>query len=64
MAIDLPDGGLDFEATMGRIELAILGQALERSRGNKTLAADLLRLKRTTLTAKLKSLEEQSRNWA
>ena len=59
----LPDQGLDFEATLGRIELSILGQALERANGNKTLAADLLRLKRTTLTAKLRSLEEQSRTW-
>jgi len=62
--IALPDQGLDFEATLGRIELSILGQALERAHGNKTLAADMLRLKRTTLTAKLRSLEEQSRTWA
>jgi transcriptional regulator with GAF, ATPase, and Fis domain len=62
--IPLPDQGLDFEATLGRIELSILGQALERAKGNKTVAAELLRLKRTTLSAKLRSLEEQSRTWA
>ena len=62
--IALPEQGLDFEATLGRIELSILGQALERAKGNKTLAADLLHLKRTTLAAKLRSLEEQSRTWA
>lgn len=32
-------------------------QALDRSKGNKRAAAELLRLKRTTLTAKIKSLE-------
>ena len=31
--------------------------------GNKKLAAELLRLKRTTLTAKLKSLEQQAPQW-
>ena len=55
--ITLPEDGLDFEAVIGRIELNLLEQALERARGNKKLAADMLRLKRTTLAAKLKSLE-------
>jgi DNA-binding NtrC family response regulator len=55
--IALPEEGLDFEAVIGRIELNLLEQALERARGNKKLAADMLRLKRTTLAAKLKSLE-------
>ena len=53
----LPDDGLDFENTVSGIERNILEQALERTRGNKKLAADMLRLKRTTLAAKLKSLE-------
>ncbi len=53
----LPDEGLDFESTVNRIERSILEQALERTRGNKKLAADMLCLKRTTLSAKLKSLE-------
>jgi DNA-binding NtrC family response regulator len=43
---------------MGRIELNLLQQALERANGNKKAAADMLRLKRTTLAAKLKSLGE------
>jgi transcriptional regulator with GAF, ATPase, and Fis domain len=55
-SILLPDDGLDFEQTVGRIELQLLEQALRRAGGNKTVAADILRLKRTTLTAKLKSL--------
>jgi DNA-binding NtrC family response regulator len=57
LSFRLPDDGLDFESTVTRIERSILEQALERTRGNKKLAADMLRLKRTTLSAKLKSLE-------
>jgi transcriptional regulator with GAF, ATPase, and Fis domain len=55
----VPDGGIDFEHVVGAIERGILEQALRRTNGNKKLAADLLRLKRTTLTAKLKSLESR-----
>jgi len=62
--VHLPEEGLDFEATVGRIELGILEQALRKTNGNKKLAAELLRLKRTTLTAKLKSLEQQQAQWA
>jgi DNA-binding NtrC family response regulator len=53
----VPDHGLDFEETLGSIEHSILEQALRLAGGNKTVAADLLRLKRTTLTAKLKAWE-------
>jgi DNA-binding NtrC family response regulator len=56
-SIRLPDDGLDFERTVSRIERSILSQALERTGGNKKQAALMLRLKRTTLSAKLKSLE-------
>lgn len=55
--VALPEEGLDFEAVIGRIELNLLTQALDRARGNKKIAADILGLKRTTLAAKLKSLE-------
>jgi transcriptional regulator with GAF, ATPase, and Fis domain len=54
--VQLPEAGLDFEAVIGRIELNLLEQALRRSNGNKTVAADMLGLKRTTLAAKLKTL--------
>jgi DNA-binding NtrC family response regulator len=54
--IAVPDQGLDFEKTVGGIERNILEQALKKTRGNKKLAAEMLGLKRTTLTAKLKSL--------
>jgi transcriptional regulator with GAF, ATPase, and Fis domain len=53
----LPEDGLDFEATVSALERALLLQALGRTKGNKRMAAELLRLKRTTLTAKLKSLD-------
>ncbi len=55
--IALPDDGLDFEATVDRFERQILKQALKRTGGNKKQAADMLRLKRTTLSAKLRSLD-------
>lgn len=55
--VPLPDEGIDFESVIGRIEINLLEQALRRANGNKSLAAEMLGLKRTTLTAKLKSLE-------
>ncbi len=54
--VALPDEGLDFEQTVSQFERAILEQALRRTSGNKKQAADILRLKRTTLSAKLRSL--------
>ena len=55
--VRVPEDGLDFERTVSRIERSILEQALQKTGGNKKLAAEMLRLKRTTLSAKLKSLE-------
>jgi len=54
--IDLPDTGLDFEGTVQEIERSILEQALRRTGGNKKAAAEMLRLKRTTLSAKVRNL--------
>lgn len=54
--IEVPADGMDFEETINRIERAILDQALRRCRGNKARAADLLRMKRTTLVSKVKAL--------
>ena len=53
----MPDTGLDFDQTVGRIERQIIVEALRKAGGNKTVAAGMLGLKRTTLAAKLKSLE-------
>lgn len=55
--VTLPAGGIDFESVVTGLELDLLRQALRRSGGNKKRAADLLGIKRTTFTAKLRSLE-------
>jgi len=54
--IALPDEGFDFEQIVAHMERAILEQALRKTGGNKAQAAGMLRLKRTTLSAKLRSL--------
>jgi transcriptional regulator with GAF, ATPase, and Fis domain len=56
VAVPLPESGIDFERTIQAIELSLLRQALDRANGNKSRAAGMLHLNRTTLTAKLKSL--------
>lgn len=55
----LPPEGLDYQRALEDFEIGILQQALLRVRGNKTAAADLLGLKRTTLAAKMKALESR-----
>jgi len=57
IAQTIPIATSDFEQTVGRIERQILEEALKKSGGNKTAAAEMLGLKRTTLAAKIKSLE-------
>jgi DNA-binding NtrC family response regulator len=52
--------GLDFDAVVSGLELSLLNQALTISGGNKARAADLLKIKRTTLLAKMKSLAERT----
>jgi DNA-binding NtrC family response regulator len=59
-SIAVPESGLDFEQTVGSFERSILEQALRKTGGNKKKAADMLRLKRTTLSAKLRTLEVRS----
>jgi DNA-binding NtrC family response regulator len=56
-ACAVPSEGLDFERTISGLERSLLEHALQRTGGNKKLAAELLGLKRTTLSAKLKSLQ-------
>jgi DNA-binding NtrC family response regulator len=60
LSVELPEEGIDFEAAVSRFEWSILAQALRRAGGNKTRAASLLRLKRTTLAAKLRALEAKA----
>ena len=57
-ALEVAPAEIDFAATVQRLERTLIDQALRRAKGNKKQAADMLRLKRTTLNAKLKSLEE------
>lgn len=59
ISLTIPQGGIDFDQVVGNFERSLLNQALAVSGGNKARAADLLRIKRTTLLAKLKSFEER-----
>jgi len=54
---EIPADGFDYQRTLDEFEKTILTQALLRTRGNKTAAASLLGLKRTTLAAKMRTLE-------
>jgi transcriptional regulator with GAF, ATPase, and Fis domain len=55
----LPAEGLDYQQALHAFEHDLLTQAIARTRGNKTAAADLLRLKRTTLSARMRVLESR-----
>jgi transcriptional regulator with GAF, ATPase, and Fis domain len=55
--ISVPDDGLNYEETLADIERSILEQALQKTGGNKKAAAGMLGLKRTTLSAKMRSLD-------
>lgn len=57
--IRLTEEGLDFDAVVSGIELSLLNQALTLSGGNKARAAGMLKIKRTTLLAKMKSLADR-----
>ena len=55
--VNLPEGGIDFDRYINRIEHDLIRTALEKTGGNKGAASKLLNLKRTTLVEKLKRLE-------
>jgi len=55
--LDVPENGLNFEELIADIERRLLERALARCGGNKSRAADLLQMKRTTLISKFKALE-------
>lgn len=55
----LPSNGIDYERVIGDFEKSLLTQALSRTRGNKTAAASLLGMKRTTLAARMRALESR-----
>jgi DNA-binding NtrC family response regulator len=56
-SISLPEGGVNLDAFVARIERDLIHKSLERTGGNKGQAARLLGLKRTTLVEKLKRLD-------
>jgi len=58
--LTLPAEGIDFDQVVSQFELSLLEQALTVAGGNKARAASLLRIKRTTLLAKMKTFEERS----
>lgn len=58
--ISVPDHGIDFTQVVTVFERKLLDQALEKAKGNKSLAADLLRLKRSTLISKLRVMEQMA----
>jgi DNA-binding NtrC family response regulator len=54
--VEFPDDGLDMPAYLSSIEKDLIKRSLERTGGNRNKAAELLRIKRTTLVEKLKRL--------
>ena len=53
-ALDFPEEGLDLNERLEQVETQLLAEALRRADGNKTKAARLLGLNRTTLVEKIK----------
>ena len=54
--VEFPDDGLDMPAYLSSIEKDLIRRSLQRTGGNRNKAAELLRIKRTTLVEKLKRL--------
>jgi len=54
--VDFPDDGLDLPAYLFSIERDLIQRSLQRTGGNRNKAAELLRIKRTTLVEKLKRM--------
>lgn len=53
----LPEAGIDLKQFIRELEKNLIRESLERAGGNKKKAARLLRLKRTTLVAKLRRMD-------
>jgi DNA-binding NtrC family response regulator len=58
--VDFPDEGIDLPGYLASIERDLIQRALDRTRGNRNKAADLLRIKRTTLVEKLRRIGADS----
>jgi len=55
-AVEFPEAGVDLPGMIAEIERDLITRALSRTGGNKSAAATLLHIKRTTLVEKLKRL--------
>ena len=54
--VEFPDEGLDLPKYLASVERDLIHRALDRTQGNRNKAADLLRIKRTTLVEKLRRI--------
>jgi len=53
---EIPSCGIDLRLQLSHIELGYISKALKLSKGNKTRAASMLGLNRTTLIEKMRRL--------
>ena len=53
---DIPDGGIDLNATVESFERNIIEKALQRTRGSKSKAAELLRVSLDSLRYRIDKL--------
>jgi transcriptional regulator with PAS, ATPase and Fis domain len=63
-SVSLPYEGVDLDAFLKIIEVELMRQALARTGGNKSRAAELLKLNRTTLVERLRRQEQIARQFA
>jgi DNA-binding NtrC family response regulator len=54
--VEFPEEGLDLPGYLAKAERDLVHRALERTGGNRSKAADLLRIRRTTLVEKLRRI--------
>jgi len=59
----LPEQGIALDSFLQQIERSLVQQALDRVNGNRTHAARLLGLGRTTLVERLRRLGKESATW-
>jgi transcriptional regulator with PAS, ATPase and Fis domain len=62
-AVALPSEGVNLDEFLKVIEVELMRQALERTGGNKSRAAELLKLNRTTLVERLRRQEQIARQF-
>jgi transcriptional regulator with PAS, ATPase and Fis domain len=54
--VHIPENGIDFNNVVTDMERGLILQSLQKTNGNKKMAARLLNLKRTTLIEKMKRI--------